>query len=328
MNNIPLISIIVPIYNAQIYLSECIDSILTQTFTDFELILIDDGSTDNTEDICKNYVKKDSRIHLFRQKNQGVSSARNLGITKAKGNWIAFVDADDKLKKEYLQELIRHNSSDLIIGKFSILHSTNESTQPSSKEKLLNLHSTKEALEYWEKDPQTTFYYPWGKLFSTKIIKTHEIKFNTDMKVSEDTCFIMQFVCYAKSIYYTSARNYQYRRGTNNQKYAMNYEQYQKHRQAFDDSMNTLAQTYGKEIQNLNKYIHNAFFYCYYISLRTQSSYSKFCNERKLFTNSHYLDYKELGLGILKRNLFLLIFKSPEWVGYLITKIIKIVRHQ
>ena len=90
-----MISIIVPIYNAEQYLHRCIDSILAQSYIDFELLLIDDGSPDNCGAICDEYANQDSRVHVFHKENEGVSSARNLGMAHAQGDWITFIDADD-----------------------------------------------------------------------------------------------------------------------------------------------------------------------------------------------------------------------------------------
>ncbi|MCD7828059.1 MAG: glycosyltransferase [Clostridiales bacterium] len=101
----PTISIIVPIYNVEKYLRKCIESILSQTFKDFELILIDDGSSDNSGKICDEYAKQDSRIIVIHQCNKGVSTARNKGLTSAKGDYIAFIDPDDYVAENYLEYL-------------------------------------------------------------------------------------------------------------------------------------------------------------------------------------------------------------------------------
>lgn len=101
----PLISIIVPIYNVEKYLSRCINSVLSQTFPDFELLLIDDGSTDKSGYICDGYAQKDSRIKVFHIENGGVSAARNYGLDNARGEWIAFVDADDWIDKNMYHEM-------------------------------------------------------------------------------------------------------------------------------------------------------------------------------------------------------------------------------
>lgn len=98
----PKISVIVPVYNVEKYLRRCIDSILAQTFADFELLLIDDGSKDSSGAICDEYAEKDNRILVFHKENGGVSSARNVGLDNAKGEWITFVDADDYVSKEWL----------------------------------------------------------------------------------------------------------------------------------------------------------------------------------------------------------------------------------
>lgn len=102
---IPVISIIVPVYNVEKYLSQCIDSILAQAFIDFELLLVDDGSTDGSGRICDEYANKDARIQVFHKKNGGVSSARNIGLEHAQGEWITFVDSDDWLDLKYCQIL-------------------------------------------------------------------------------------------------------------------------------------------------------------------------------------------------------------------------------
>lgn len=99
-----MVSIIVPIYNAEQYISKCIESILAQTYRDFELILVDDGSTDMCGKICDEYAKQDSRVHVIHQENKGVSAARNAGISLAKGEYIMFVDSDDFITENMLEK--------------------------------------------------------------------------------------------------------------------------------------------------------------------------------------------------------------------------------
>ena len=108
MKNINKISIIVPVYNAKSYLSRCIDSILNQTYQDFELILVDDGSTDCSGEICDKYASNDIRIRVFHKPNGGVSSARNLGLSKINGNYVIFVDSDDFLMPNHLEILAQY----------------------------------------------------------------------------------------------------------------------------------------------------------------------------------------------------------------------------
>ena len=98
----PKISVIIPVYTAEKSLCRCIDSILTQTYQDFELLLIDDGSTDSSGAICDEYAEQDARIRVFHKENGGVSSARNVGLDNARGEWYAFVDSDDSVSPHYL----------------------------------------------------------------------------------------------------------------------------------------------------------------------------------------------------------------------------------
>ena len=104
----PKISVVVPVYNVEKYLSVCINSVLSQTFTDFELILVDDGSTDKGGDICDEYEKKDNRIRVIHQKNQGVSAARNAGIDLSIGEYLIFIDSDDTIDKNCLSILYKN----------------------------------------------------------------------------------------------------------------------------------------------------------------------------------------------------------------------------
>jgi len=112
------LSIIVPVYNKENYLGSCIQSILSQSFEDFELILVNDGSTDGSGPKCDYYESIDPRIQVFHQKNQGVSAARNLGINEASGNYIGFIDADDTIDIKMYEMLIKNaldNKSDISI---------------------------------------------------------------------------------------------------------------------------------------------------------------------------------------------------------------------
>lgn len=113
----PKLSVIVPVYKAEKYINKCLDTILSQTFTDFELILVDDGSPDKCGEICEQYAKSDNRIKVFHKENGGVSSARNLGLSEASGDYIAFVDPDDYIENNMFEEAIsflQKNNGDII----------------------------------------------------------------------------------------------------------------------------------------------------------------------------------------------------------------------
>ena len=112
--NKPMISVIVPVYNAEKYLQRCVDSILKQSFTDFEVLLIDDGSHDRSGELCDEYGEKDNRVRVFHKENGGVSSARNVGLDNASGEYISFVDADDYLETNAMSDSLFIDGYDLI----------------------------------------------------------------------------------------------------------------------------------------------------------------------------------------------------------------------
>ena len=114
----PAVSIIVPVYNTERFLNRCIDSVLAQTYSDWELLLVDDGSTDSSGSICDEYATQDSRIRVFHKENGGVSSARNLGLDYARGEWITFVDSDDYIAPDMIEKLYetqKRNNADITV---------------------------------------------------------------------------------------------------------------------------------------------------------------------------------------------------------------------
>ena len=109
-----LISVIVPVYNVEKYLEECLDSIQCQTYKNIEVLLVNDGSTDNSEEICERFCRQDSRFHLINQENKGLSGARNRGMSESKGEFITFVDSDDVIKEDMLEQLMEQVTSEEI----------------------------------------------------------------------------------------------------------------------------------------------------------------------------------------------------------------------
>lgn len=135
MKNNPLISIIIPIYNTEKYLPRCLDSVVHQTYNNLEIILIDDGSTDNSYQIAKDYSAKDSRIKLIHQKNQGLSGARNTGIGKSTGKYISFIDSDDEVKSNFIEKLLfalQKTNSDISVCSFQEIYPSGKITHFSN----------------------------------------------------------------------------------------------------------------------------------------------------------------------------------------------------
>lgn len=197
--NHPLISIIVPVYNTEKYLHRCVDSILAQTYTDFELLLIDDGSSDNSGHICDEYALKDIRVRVYHQDNGGVSCARNLGLDNAKGDWITFIDSDDWIENEYL---------------FRFRAETDLSLQGYSS----NDHIAKYRDTIVGNNPGAEYLYrkyvfgPYCKLFRKDIIRDKEIRFDSNISCGEDILFLMEYMVHAKNMDVSSYVGYHYDR--------------------------------------------------------------------------------------------------------------------
>ena len=177
----PLISVIVPVYKVEPYLSRCIDSILSQTFTDFELILIDDGSPDNCGKICDEYAQKDNRIHVIHKENGGLSSARNTGIdwvfANSNSQWLTFIDSDDWIHPQYLELLLSGATStytDICVCEYTeatdfsdFENLNNVNTQKLTPEELfVNYHVTAviACCKLYKKSCFESIRYPLGKL--------------------------------------------------------------------------------------------------------------------------------------------------------------------
>ncbi len=186
----PAISIIVPVYNVEKYLSRCIDSILAQTFREFELILVDDGSTDNSAEICDKYATKDSRIKVIHKENSGQSSARNSGLEIATGKYIGFVDSDDWISTdclEYLYTLIEKSKADAVSADFVFAYENKSvSFQKDKNPKEKTVDSTEEILCYYLKQDKMhgkNDFAVWGKLFKRELF--YELRFPAG-KIYED----------------------------------------------------------------------------------------------------------------------------------------------
>lgn len=171
----PLVSIIVPVYNVQNVVQYCIESILKQTVKDFELLLINDGSTDGSGMVCDKYSQKDSRVIVIHKENGGVSSARNIGFAKAQGKYIVCVDSDDFVEPDYLQTLLEVREKFPNAGHIWCCFQT---VTTSNKEDLkLNLASDNEEISLFDRKDIMTLYelwllqMPWNKLYDAELIK-------------------------------------------------------------------------------------------------------------------------------------------------------------
>lgn len=192
-----MVSVIVPVYNVENILHYCIDSILKQTYSDFELILVDDGSTDKSGKICEKYAAKDTRIHVIHKENGGVSSARNCGIDNANGEYICFVDSDDYLELNYLEYLLgaKHqypDSNNIWCGFYVVSDYEKTVIQTTIDVKDdVSVYSLNQFMVLYQK---WLMQQPWNKLYYARLIKDNNIRFQEDLSLGEDILFNLDYL--------------------------------------------------------------------------------------------------------------------------------------
>lgn len=213
----PKVSVIVPVYNVEKYLRRCIDSILTQTFTDFELILVDDGSLDNSPAICDEYSQKDGRVNVIHKTNGGVSAARNCGLDIACGEYIAFCDSDDYWAPSFLDRLVHtlvSESADCAVSNYVAIDESGQMIrQTTIPEAIKNLTNPEERLQYLLQDilGGKSGWEVWKRLFRLDIIQDHKIRFcTTCSNYAEDLGFTLEYSLYAKRICSSNCCGYCY----------------------------------------------------------------------------------------------------------------------
>ena len=233
----PKISIIVPVYNVEQYLPRCIDSILAQTFTDFEVLLVDDGSKDRSGAICDEYAAKDKRVKTFHKENGGVSSARNLGLDVAKGEWVSFIDADDYISNDFYADILNYNSSDVIQKSFTIVTSAERTNVVNVV--LQKLASKNEIDTFFVRKRNNAL---WDKIIKREVIGN--VRFDNKISIGEDFIFFLALVHKVRLYCFSSVGRYYYVKNDNS---AM-------------AKVNAPAVRLGilfENIENVKKYSHN-----------------------------------------------------------------------
>lgn len=252
----PLISIIVPIYNVELYLDECIESIINQTYSNLEIILIDDGSVDNSGKICDKYAKKDKRIRVIHKKNSGVSDSRNYGIKISNGQYIAFIDSDDYVENNYIEVLytsiLDYNADISIVGYNKVYNSKFEKIELSDKKTLLSSE------EFLIKllNVQTSYGFCHMKLYKKSILSN--VLFLTNLKVGEDALFNMEICKNIKSVVINEDVLYNYRFHSNSvvRKYDPQYvDKYQTAMEKTSEYINKNYKNNAEIKKNLSNYI-------------------------------------------------------------------------
>lgn len=210
-----MISVVVPVYNTEKYLDRCLDSILNSTCQDFEMILINDGSTDRSQEICGNYSKIDKRIKLLNQDHQGVSAARNRGIDESRGEWIVFVDSDDCIADDFLETITRQNfqEQDLLLFDNGQTGKGDKSGRPKGNGQGLSevYYTAKDSVQIIEKmlfsqqliqNGNVNLRSPSAKAYKKTRIDQWERRFYPDLFIGEDKIFNIEYLLQAEKVAY------------------------------------------------------------------------------------------------------------------------------
>lgn len=220
MKEIDKISVVIPVYNVMEYVGQCIESVCKQTYKNLEIIIVDDGSTDGSGEVCQEYAKKDSRIKLIRQKNSGVVSARNAGINLATGTYIGFVDADDWIDEQMYESLVEASDNyDLITSGYFKNYSNARDEICCFDIIPKGIYKGKEEMEtiwgnmiYWENSFMRGFTVGiCNKLFKLSIVKSFFSNISTKLQSGEDLVFLYYYILKCNSIKITHQVHYHYR---------------------------------------------------------------------------------------------------------------------
>ena len=206
--NMPGVSIIVPIYNSEKTLKRCIDSLLDQSYSDLELILIDDGSEDDSFGICRQYAEADARIHVLHQDNAGVASARNAGIELAAGEYLLFCDSDDYASPDWCEKLLQGGVR------------AKEDAWVVSNAYKVSFSGECKAIDDLQHHPKSDTYcdiylkylspYLWNKIYNAEIIRQNNIRFRPDVELGEDAVFNTEYYRFCSSVTYIPEPLYYY----------------------------------------------------------------------------------------------------------------------
>lgn len=201
------VSVIIPVYNSQDTVYRCLVSIAAQTFSNFEAIIIDDGSTDQSPTICDDFAITDDRFKVVHTKNAGVSSARNIGIDLAQGDWICFVDSDDYVEATYLENLMVNTKRvDLVIAGLKRVSKKN-TVFVRFPDRIVGVEDRQ---FYLQEYPLSDSGYPFSKLFKRQILIEHNIRFNNQIHMFEDVLFLFSYLLFCKKIQFCSQNSYNY----------------------------------------------------------------------------------------------------------------------
>ena len=328
------VSVIIPAYNVEQYLPRCLGSVLSQTYNDFEVIVVDDGSSDKTSEICDEFAALDERINVVHKQNKGVSIARNVGIEIAQGKWCCFIDSDDWIEAKYLENFNIEQNEDcqLIMQSFII-----DNEIDSSSRKVVLPDTTfcdpSSVVNFLEKYPNVHNGFIWHRLFRLDIIKKNKIKFPLGISFAEDGWFFFDYMRHASKIQCSSSigNHYIIRKGSLTSKYhAYPFAVYKSLLEQYIASLlafNISDKLVFTHLQMVKRYACRlASSWCIENALLRVDEYDEFIDELK-FVNNQYAIYNVKGLELyqwLQKNAVRL---KSCWLQKKIFKISLVVKH-
>lgn len=302
-------SIIIPVYNAEKTLEKCLDSISAQTFVDYEVILIDDGSTDKSLSICKKYEMQDPRYRVLHQFNRGSSVAKNIGLDMAIGKWICFIDSDDSIEASYLQDIFdaiqKYNADVVFIGHHKIYEDGKKVVYIPSEVLDTNLNTLFELSE------QDMFGYTWIKAFRRDAVKN--IRFDSTLNLFEDEVFACQVLPNCTRIGVVRKPIYNYNVGNGNSLIGRTHEDYclkcDKVYKAWKTMIPDSSNMYNFMTKKSNKFVSRCYYYAFERQIDIKTYFSQL--KRTTFFQEHTenicfddavrkSDYKKLQLEKMK----------------------------
>lgn len=315
----PLVSFIVPIFNCANYLKQCLNSILAQSINNYEVILINDGSKDNSGKICDEYAKLDNRFRVIHKNNEGLSAARNDGLNVASGEWVTFVDSDDWLEPCFLEVLIENKDVDYIVA--SINHCRPDCIGEPEKFQRKR-YNVIDYTVFANNNLITAFFTAWSKFFNTKIIRDNKLRFLQGVSPGEDTIFVFQYLYHAKSLHLSDVLCYNWRvaNGLTNRKRRFDWITY-----TIEQTMSAIEQVENKCNVDLSFIKYNSLNYLIDKVDVRQYSYKQLYSEIKKLASKSWMidiitDYLYLKKGARRKLMDFLIRNNAFFITSVLCK--------
>lgn len=325
----PKISVIVPVYRAEEFLTQCIESILAQTFTDFELILVDDGSPDHSGAICDNYAEKDPRVRVIHQQNSGVSTARNAALAIAQGTYIMFCDSDDWVEPEWCQRLYEAIQAPNVV----MAVCGHREWDRDCVVRTIGFEQSEEIIKLSELFGKPFPGAPWDKIYIREQIEKHALRFPVDISYGEDFRFILEYLGTFdgdKKIFFFSEalNNYRIVEGSLSHKCIKDYWKWEKETIKLRLEVAAIHNTNFQNCQEiLNYYYYRLFYYSikHLFSPENDMAYlKKYKNLKEIIKSQEFVNmqkskqYKSFPLWyrfLLEKRIVLLLFIYHIWRG-------------